>query len=85
MISYNSSDPPVLSLFVRSTVPGSEEIADLFLDVVSAYGLDLAPVKYVDDPAGAYSDNGSFWRLGYPAILAIEDDVGDFKILLANS
>ena len=79
MISYNSTDPRVLNLFARSTVPGSEEIADLFVDVVSTYGLDLVPVKYVNDFAGDYSDNSSFWRQGYPAILAIEDDHGDFN------
>lgn len=79
MISYNSTDPRELNLFVRSTVPGSEQIADLFVDVVNAYDLDLAPVKYVNNPFGDYSDNSSFWRQGYPAILAIEDDHGDFN------
>ena len=79
MISYNSTDPRQLNLFARSTVPGSEEIADLFVDVVSAYDLNLAPAKYVNNPAGDYSDNSSFWRLGYPAILAIEDDLDDFN------
>jgi hypothetical protein len=79
MISYNSSDPRELNLFTRSTVSGSEEIADLFVDVVSTYDLDLVPVKYVNDFTGDYSDNSSFWRQGYPAILAIEDDHGDFN------
>jgi hypothetical protein len=79
MISYNSTDPRELNLFARTSVPGSEEIADLFVDVVSAYDLDVAPVKYVNDFTGDYSDNSSFWRQGYPAILAIEDDHGDFN------
>jgi hypothetical protein len=79
MISYNSDDPRELNLFARSTVAGSEEIADLFVDVVEAYDVNLVPVKYVDDPLGDHSDNHSFWRQGYPAVLAIEDYYGDFN------
>jgi hypothetical protein len=44
---------------------------------VSAYGLNLAPVKYVNNALGDRSDNASFWKQGYPAILAIEDYYGD--------
>jgi Peptidase family M28 len=79
MISYNSAAPRELNLFARSSVPGSENIADLFVDVVSAYGLNLAPVKYVNNATGDRSDNATFWKQGYPAILAIEDYNGDFN------
>ena len=79
MISYNSAAPRELNLFAKSSIPGSENIADLFVDVVSAYGLDLAPVKYVNDTLGDRSDNASFWKQSYPAILAIEDYYGDFN------
>jgi hypothetical protein len=79
MISYNSGDPRELNLFAKSAVSGSEEIADLFVEVVDAYNLNLVPVKYVDDLLGDHSDNHSFWQQGYPAILAIEDYYGDFN------
>jgi hypothetical protein len=49
----------------------------LFSDVVSAYGLDLEPVINAD--AQSRSDHASFWGQGYPAILAIEDDLNDFN------
>ncbi len=80
MIAYNNVSPRALDLFWKSTVPGSKAIADLFVDVVSAYGLDLVPYEYdtVSYTIGNYSDNRSFWNQGYPALLAIEDYYGDF-------
>jgi hypothetical protein len=79
MISYNSSAPRELNVFARSFVAGSEAIADLFVSVVDAYDLNLAPVKYVDDAVGGRSDNAAFWKQGYPATLVIEDYYGDFN------
>jgi hypothetical protein len=79
MISYNSSAPQELNMFARSYVGGSEDMADLFVNVVHAYDLNLAPVKYVDDTLGGRSDNAAFWKQGYPAILVIEDYYGDFN------
>ena len=80
MVAYNAVAPRELNLFWKSTVPASQNIADLFVDVVSAYGLDLAPFKYdaVSYTIGNQSDNKSFWDQGYPAILTIEDYYGDF-------
>ena len=46
MVAYNAVAPRELNLFWKSTVPASQNIADLFVDVVSAYGLDLVPFKY---------------------------------------
>ena len=80
MLGYNAIAPREVNLFWSGTSPGSEQLADLFTTVVSVYGLDLIPYKYdaMSDPIGNYSDNSSFWRQGYPAILVIEDYFGDF-------
>ena len=80
MVAYNAVAPRELNLFWKSTVPASQNIADLFVDVVSAYGLDLVPFKYDarSYTIGNQSDNKSFWDQGYPSILAIEDYYGDF-------
>jgi hypothetical protein len=50
---------------------------NLYADPISAYGLNLMPVKYTNDTMGNYSDNKSFWNKGYASILAIEDYYGD--------
>jgi hypothetical protein len=48
-------------------------MANLFVDVVDAYDLALTPEVLVGNYLGYYSDNRSFWDVGYDAILAIED------------
>ena len=73
MIGYNSDSAPILDLHARSAIPQSVAIANLFSDVVGTYNLNLAPQLLVDNWLGNYSDNKSFWDVGYPAILAIED------------
>ena len=77
MISYNSGAPNEINLFAKSSVPGSVEMMNLYADAISAYGLNLVPIKYPDDTMGNYSDNKSFWDKGYASILAIEDYYGD--------
>jgi hypothetical protein len=77
MISYNSGVPNEINLFAKSTVPGSVELMNLYADAISAYGLNLVPIKYTNDTMGNYSDNKSFWDKGYASILAIEDYYGD--------
>jgi len=74
MIAYNSDTSPICDLHARSSLPGSVTLANLFADVVSAYGLDLQPAIYIDHAWGDDSDNGSFWDYGYPAIMVIEDE-----------
>ena len=78
MLGYNGTGPRNVDLYYRSTPAGSEQIADTFVDVVNAYGLNLAPIKYdvASYSTGNRSDNRSFWDQGYPAILAIEDFKG---------
>jgi Zn-dependent M28 family amino/carboxypeptidase len=77
MISYNSGAPNEINLFSKSSVPGSVDMMNLYADAITAYGLNLVPVKYPDDTMGNYSDNKSFWDKGYASILAIEDYYGD--------
>ena len=78
MLGYNSTGPRNVDLYYRSTPAGSEQIADTFVGVVNAYGLNLAPLKYnvATYTTGNRSDNKPFWNQGYPAILVIEDYQG---------
>ena len=79
MIGYNSGAPNGINLIADSSVAGSVAMMDLFADAVSAYGLDLVPVKYTNEEPAYWCDNASFWNAGYPSILAIEDYHGDFN------
>ncbi|MBN2549094.1 MAG: M28 family peptidase [Anaerolineales bacterium] len=73
MIAYDAIGAPTLELHTR--YPGQSApdlpIANLFTDVISAYGLDLDPEILQDYET--FSDHKRFWDVGYPAILAIED------------
>jgi hypothetical protein len=60
---------PRHSLFYR--IMPSQELAQLFADVVDAYEINLIPHVLIDQGRG--SDQQSFWDYGYNAILAIED------------
>lgn len=73
MIGYNSDSYPIVDLHVKSSVPGSEGIANLFVEVVKAYQINLTPHILYNPPAGLYSDHKSFWDYNYPAIMVIED------------
>ncbi|MEW5720689.1 MAG: M20/M25/M40 family metallo-hydrolase, partial [Chloroflexota bacterium] len=82
MIAWNAVNGPTLRLHTRASDPGYSSdlaIANTFVNVVSAYGLggNLSPI--VDPDSMGFSDHASFWARGYPAILAIEDDVSDFN------
>ncbi len=72
MIGYNTlGSDPVIELHTRPSNQDDLAIANLFVDVIDAYGLDLTP-QIVQDGISA-SDHYSFWQVGYPAILGIED------------
>jgi len=72
MIAWNTADSPAqMDLHAQPGVPGSLEIARLFMDVTDAYELNLTP-ELVSPGVGA-SDHASFWTYDFPAILAIED------------
>ena len=83
MIAWDKVGAPTLRLHTRTTSnPGYASdlaIAGVFTNVVSAYGLNGSLVPIVDSDGESASDHASFWNKGYPAILAIEDDVDDFN------
>jgi len=77
MIAWNTpNSPPEMELHAHPSVTGSVELANLYQEVVAAYGLELNPQP--GSPVMSISDHASFWRYGIPAILAIED-LDDFN------
>ncbi len=77
MIAYNTKNSaPGLDLLVHPSMPDTLQMAQLFSDAISAYGLNLQP-EIISDLSGG-SDHMSFWDQGYRSILAIEDQ-GDFN------
>jgi hypothetical protein len=77
MIAWNTTgSAPEMDLHALSSIPGSSEMANVFQEVVSTYGLKISPTAA--DPIITRSDHFSFWRLGYPAILVTED-MDDFN------
>ncbi len=81
MIAYDSTGGPTLRLHTRTTNdPGYASdlvMAGVFTNVVAAYGVSLTPI--IDPDGISASDHYPFWQAGYPALLAIEDDVDDFN------
>jgi hypothetical protein len=72
MIAWNSQgSPPGMDLHALSSIPGSDELASTFQDVVTDYNLDLLPE--LSATVTTRSDHASFWKYEYPAILVIED------------
>jgi hypothetical protein len=85
MIGYNTGKP-VYEVFAlsgdREVAAGSRHLAELFVDVVSLYDLDLVSQKLVisDYPLIGGSDQWSFLARGFPAILISEGfESGDFN------
>ena len=73
MIGYNSSgSSPGIDLMYDPDTPGTQNLAQLYADVVDAYSLSLVPEVLPD--YWWESDHASFWEYGYKAIMAIEDD-----------
>jgi hypothetical protein len=72
MIAWNTAESsPDIDLHARSSLPATLDLANVFSDVVSAYGLGLYP-QIIENGVTA-SDHASFWSYGYAAILGIED------------
>lgn len=69
MIAYADALPEDLQIIVN---PSSGWLADLYLDAAGNYG-PIGATKTVD-ASFVYSDHSPFWDMGYPALLAIEDD-----------
>ncbi len=72
MIAYNSSGSPRdVDLHIRPNQPGDQGLAQLFVDVIQAYEIDLAPQILPDNESR--SDHYPFWQHGYFAIFGSED------------
>jgi hypothetical protein len=72
MLGYSTpGSAPRIELHTRPANAGDLAIANLFRDVISAYGFQLTPLILQDGEQ--FSDHSSFWYYNYPAILAIED------------
>ena len=78
MIAWNTvGSDPYITLAYSTEIPQSQQLAQLFADVLPTYDINLL-TSYAPDMWG--SDHNSFWDFGYSSILAIEDDVhGDFN------
>ncbi|MBN2148627.1 MAG: M20/M25/M40 family metallo-hydrolase [Anaerolineales bacterium] len=74
MIAWNTDgSSPDIDLHVNTSVSGTLEIANLYVDVVNTYDLNLIPQVILSPAACNSSDHSSFLNYGFPAILAIED------------
>ncbi len=75
MIGHNSNEQPVpvMQLHIRSGDAGDVDraIAQVFTQIIAVYDLPLVPEVVASGILA--SDHASFWREGYPAVLAIED------------
>jgi hypothetical protein len=78
MIAWNTlGSNPDITLAYSTSLPPTQQLAQLFADVIPAYNINLIP-SYSPNLWG--SDHNSFWDYGFTSILAIEDDVhGDFN------
>lgn len=71
MIAWDSTGGPNMDLHANSSVAGSMALAQVFADVVNAYTINLAPAIYSNGSSA--SDHASFWNVGIPAFLVIEN------------
>ena len=83
MIAWDASGAPIANVYTRRPDdPGYAAdlaLADVFINVTQEYGLSAALAPNIISNGDDASDHASFWAYGYPAILAIEDDVDDFN------
>ncbi|MFZ2096757.1 MAG: M28 family peptidase [Anaerolineales bacterium] len=78
MIAWNTiGSDPYINLFYSTSLPPTQELAQLYADVIDAYDINLL-IRFGQNLWG--SDHNSFWDYGFTSILAIEDDLGgDFN------
>jgi hypothetical protein len=77
MIGWNTpGSSRDIELHATSDIPSTLELAQLFVDVLDAYNINLIP--QINPNGTGASDHASFWDYGYTAILGIED-FGDFN------
>ncbi len=72
MVGYNSDSLPEIQLITRSFDVNDLAIANLFVDVVDTYNINLLP--YIVQNGSQGSDQISFWDYEYPAIFAFQGD-----------
>ena len=82
MLGYDSGTDGNMILHIRKTTnagsAADRAIAQVFVQTVSAYGLTgLSPQIYAEGEGE--SDHVSFWAIGAPAVMAIEDDWYDLN------
>ncbi len=78
MIAWDGQGGPDMDLHSSSGVAGSMALAQIFADVVTAYQFNLTPVVYGNGTSA--SDHASFWNVGIPAFLVIENYRSDGAI-----
>lgn len=71
MIAWDNVGAPNMDLHANSSLAGSMTLAQLYADVVSAYSINLVPAIYSNGSSA--SDHASFWAVGIPAFLVIEN------------
>lgn len=78
MLGWNTiGSEPAFELWYEPSVPGSQEMAQLFSDAVYAYDLNLVPHLILDWGRGG--DHESFWDNDYASVMVIEDYTNDFN------
>lgn len=70
MIAYDPDGDHRFDVHTRPSNGADLAIAQVFLEAVAAYGIDL-DARIVEDGLG-FSDHSPFWSRGYPGVLAIE-------------
>lgn len=77
MLAWDDNDDGFVALETRVVsdpgYPSDLEIANTFIDVVTAYGLSDALHPTIDAISDEAVDSWSFWELGFPSVTAIED------------
>jgi photosystem II stability/assembly factor-like uncharacterized protein len=71
MIGYDSNSNGSVEIHA-GTMASSQQIGTLMVNNISNWGLALTANYYTSGSSGA-SDHASFWSVGYPAIMQIED------------
>lgn len=71
MIAYDPNNDMHFDVFVRPANAGDNAIAQTFVDVNTAYNINLAPT--IIQNAVSYSDHYYFWVNGFNAVLGIEE------------
>jgi hypothetical protein len=77
MISWDSNADDSAELECGTMTP-SQELGNVFMEVISDYGILLTPEILTWQSSGR-SDHASFWEYDYPAMMGIEDHSGDFN------